>query len=191
MRTRPRAKEMLTITSKKTLWSTKCGRSGEPDHEAEVEYSILEDSRTIDGVRVIKLKETDITENIKELDKMEYTKGEWRVSEIGGSVRYIVDDKDHIIATVWSASTEKLLSDYKLPSIANAHIMASAPKLYEACKRIMLLDDSGPLEAVAYSGGDIPKKWLREVAPAIEAKSKAIKEVKSIIRPAIAKAEGK
>jgi hypothetical protein len=70
MRTRPRAKEMLTITSKKTLWSTKCGRSGEPDHEAEVEYSILEDSRTIDGVRVIKLKETYITERERKLKEI-------------------------------------------------------------------------------------------------------------------------
>jgi len=73
----------------------------------------------------------------------------------------------------------------------NACLMKAAPKMFEALQRIMALDDSGILEAMAYSGGDIPKKWMREEAPAIDAKSKAIKEIKEIIRPILAKAEGR
>ncbi len=63
----------------------------------------------------------------------------------------------------------------------------AAPEMIEALNQIMSLDDSGPLDAMAYSGGDIPKKWLREEAPALEARSKARREVKDIIRKALAK----
>uniref|UniRef100_A0A6M3LTT0 Uncharacterized protein n=1 Tax=viral metagenome TaxID=1070528 RepID=A0A6M3LTT0_9ZZZZ len=65
----------------------------------------------------------------------------------------------------------------------------AASDMYEALRRILSFDDSGCLAAAAYSGGDMPKKWIREVAPAIEARSAARKEMQAIARQAISKAE--
>lgn len=47
------------------------------------------------------------------------------------------------------------------------------------------------LEAMAYSGGDVPKKWLREEAPVIQARHEESERAKAIARAAIARAEGR
>lgn len=60
---------------------------------------------------------------------MEYTKGEWRYIIIGLESK-VVDDKVGIIA--------HLEERIKLAEIeANAHLIAAAPALYEACKAIV------------------------------------------------------
>ena len=66
----------------------------------------------------------------------------------------------------------------------------AAPDLLEACKRIdsLAFMASSSLEACAYQG--VPsKKWIREQAPAIDARKKALEECGLIVRAAIAKAE--
>ena len=60
--------------------------------------------------------------------------------------------------------------------------------LLEALDKILRLQAESPLEACAYQGPP-PKKWLREVAPALEARYKAVREAQAIARAAIALAK--
>ncbi len=46
------------------------------------------------------------------------------------------------------------------------------------------IDTTTALDAMAYSGGDVPKKWLREEAPAITARAKAREEIQQLLKPA-------
>ena len=72
---------------------------------------------------------------------------------------------------------------------ANARLIAAAPVLLAALKAIMQMQYTSPLEACAYQGPP-PKKWMREVAPALAARQHAVEEAQVIARHAIAEAEG-
>jgi len=62
--------------------------------------------------------------------------------------------------------------------------------LLEACKKIssMAFMCAGPLEACAYQGPPT-KKWVRDEAPKLEARKKALDECAEIVKAAIALAE--
>ena len=62
-------------------------------------------------------------------------------------------------------------------------------ELVEALEKIMRMHATSPLEACAYQGPP-PKKWLREVAPALEARYNAVREAQNIARAAIEKTGG-
>jgi len=99
---------------------------------------------------------------------MEYTKGEWKVTQIGLDTLIQAFDK-----------TGQLLS-FKVASVngeANARLIASAPDLYEACKVIVKWLDDIP----GYVGRQIKFSEAGETAPQV---------YKQLIQ-AIAKAEGK
>ena len=69
-----------------------------------------------------------------------------------------------------------------------ARIMRAAPVLLAALEKIMQMTATSPLEACAYQGPP-PKKWLREVAPALQARYNAVREAQKIARAAIAQAQ--
>lgn len=71
---------------------------------------------------------------------------------------------------------------------AHTRLMAAAPGLLAALKAIMHMEATSPLEACAYQGPP-PKKWMREVAPALEARYNAVREAQAIAKPAIEAAE--
>ena len=70
------------------------------------------------------------------------------------------------------------------PAVDKAEVF---DELLKVCKEIMCLDDSGSLSAMAYSGGDVPKKWMREEAPAIQARADARREIQAMLKPVILK----
>ena len=53
---------------------------------------------------------------------------------------------------------------------------------------IMFMQAPSPLESCAYQGPP-PKKWMREVAPAIDARYRAVQEAQGIMRAVLARAK--
>jgi len=72
---------------------------------------------------------------------------------------------------------------------ANAQQIAAAPALLAACKAVLCMYVPSALKACAYQGPP-PKKWAREIAPALEAKRELLDRIQAILRPALAAAEG-
>ena len=127
---------------------------------------------------------------------MEYTKGKWEERPMGTIIQIVskgsskkYPEMEVYICEVANPSEVANRKDYQ-EEVDNAHLITSAPAMYEALQRIMMMDTSSALDAMAYTGGDVPKKWLREEAPAIDARANARKEIQAIIRPILAKAEG-
>jgi hypothetical protein len=117
---------------------------------------------------------------MEEIEMAKYTQGNQTFEE---KLRAdIIDTLYNCGCSVNSAPIANAL--LKLPTLA------AAAQMYEALKSIMSLDTSGSLAAAAYTGGDIPKKWIREVAPAIDARANARKEIQEIIRPVLAAIDG-
>lgn len=116
---------------------------------------------------------------------MNYTKGEWKLDDTGTAIF----SNDRLIANCGGWQVTQNEPESLKENKSNAHLIAQAPAMYEALKRIMILDTNSSLDAMAYSGGDIPKKWLREVAPSIDARAKARKEIQAIIKPVLSKLE--
>jgi len=90
------------------------------------------------------------------------------------------------------ASFNGLRLTTELPSVTcpNCRLIAAAPDLLEACKKISSLAFmcAGPLEACAYQGPPT-KKWVCDEAPKLEARKKALDECAEIVKAAIALAE--
>lgn len=94
---------------------------------------------------------------------MDYTKGEWKIE--GYSRReFTISADDTIIADV-------LINDDQVEAGANAHLIASAPDLYEALKGISEWTD-------AFDGSHESLETMRN-------------NIKSMVSKALAKAEGK
>jgi len=119
----------------------------------------------------------------------DFTKGEW-TADNGESELWGIFQKEDCQGIAYLCEPDGTLLRPE-EAEANAHLIVAAPDMYETLQKIMAMDDSGVLEACAYSGGDISKKWMREVAPALDARSKARKEIQAMIKPILAKAEGK
>lgn len=62
---------------------------------------------------------------------------------------------------------------------------AAFANLERACRQILGMDAPTALDGCAYQGAPT-RKWAREVAPAIDARAKAIRECQSIVRRAFA-----
>ena len=107
-----------------------------------------------------------------------HTPGPWKVTRWVDK-RVSVDSGTHTIATLHDSSNE---------TKANAQLIAAAPDLLAALEKIMQMTATSPLEACAYQGAP-PKKWLREVAPALQARYDAVREAQQIARAAIAAAK--
>ena len=60
-------------------------------------------------------------------------------------------------------------------------------ELVDAGERILSLDDSGSLAACAYQGPP-PKKWAREVAPALDARAATVQKVQAMIKDSVIQA---
>ena len=91
---------------------------------------------------------------------MEYTKGEWKVEEVGDCSLIMMDNQTCVartFKTYYPTEAEE----------ANAHLIAAAPEIYEALKRLMeALEEHGSVHndvRIAYN----------------------------LTKPALAKAEGK
>ena len=65
----------------------------------------------------------------------------------------------------------------------------AAPELYEALKD--LPEPKSILAEAAYTGGDIPKKWMNDRGHFIDGYNQALKEVAKRREQALAEAEGK
>ena len=110
----------------------------------------------------------------------DFTKGPWYVSEAkdARSIRYwIVQDLDTWVETVASVPD---CSDEK--GIANAHLIAAAPELYEALESVMRASES----YVMMAAGLLPTKDL----PYLKETSEELREAAQIAHAAMRKARG-
>ena len=82
----------------------------------------------------------------------------------------------------------KITTDKNYPSIEHCPLHKSAPELYEACKN--LPEPKSILVECAYTGGDIPKKWMNDRGHFIDGYNQALKEVRELLGQALTKAEG-
>jgi hypothetical protein len=73
--------------------------------------------------------------------------------------------------------------------IIHCPMHAAAGDMLAALEAIMQMQATSPLAACANQGPP-PKKWMREVAPALEARYNAIREAQAIAKPVLDAARG-
>lgn len=111
-----------------------------------------------------------------------YTKGEWKVGSDSWDT-YIGVGNQYLAKMINSGS----LTDAEV--IANAHLISAAPLMYETLRD--LPRPKSILEEAAYTGGDVPKKWINDRGQYIEGYNQAIKDFQLRIAKALVKAEGR
>lgn len=136
------------------------------------------------------------------------TRGEWEAKEDNcGDITIMADSpEDDSEENIAEIDVYKNEAEYKAnakficlcanqcQAVNPENPMAVAEKIGEMVvvfNKIMALDDTGVLEMCAYSGGDVPKKWLKKEMPILDARAKARKEIKDIVRPLLADIERK
>ncbi len=108
---------------------------------------------------------------------MEYTKGRWKQGKRHTDTIYMADENTRI-ATCFSPNAE-----------ANAHLIVAAPDMYEALKK--LPEPKSLLAEAAYTGGDVPKSWIRDKGYWNDGYNQALKDIARMREQALAKADEK
>ena len=81
---------------------------------------------------------------------MEYTKGEWKLSPLGKE--WVVGEDGFAIAKVLDGKTGKF-------NEANAQLIASAPRLYEALKKLVAVYEIDDVSVALMDIHDYPVCW--------------------------------
>jgi len=108
------------------------------------------------------------------------TKGEC----LGNSCRFYIEKPDNICFKqgVLPRCSPELKQRRKI-------LDAAAPDLYEALKN--LPRPKSILEEAAYTGGDVPKKWINDRGHFNDGYNQALKDVAKLREQALSKMEGK
>ncbi|KKL66617.1 hypothetical protein LCGC14_2143220 [marine sediment metagenome] len=122
---------------------------------------------------------------------MEYTKGEWAIM-IGTdgkslhvtATRYTSDGDLHSVDRICEVVLPS--TGYRVQAEANAHLIAAAPAMYEELK--YLPEPKSILAEAAYTGGDVPKKWIAEHGQFCDGYNQALKDIAKHREQALAKA---
>ena len=93
------------------------------------------------------------------------------------------------IIGIHDAVTLQPLATIKPVNWELANLFEAAPDMYAALKD--LPRPKSILEEAAYTGGDVPKKWMNELGQYINGYNQAIKDCELKFAKALAKAEGK
>lgn len=110
---------------------------------------------------------------------MKHPPGEWQANKVKDSddnelfaIHTYTDNRIQRVADVWLEEHAKLIS--------------AAPDLLEACTR--LPEPKSLLSEAAYTGGDVPKKWINDRGKYIEGYNRALTDIRKHLEQAVTKA---